>query len=176
MSIGWIHEDGKRDLYFLPRSIIRWYKTRLIISACRTVYSSRFHRLRVKNLHNFVSKNSRIDLWGVKLQHKVRRKNQSRKFFDLKNSDFFHSKLYENENFEIENFSKIFDLNFFRMPSLDQKFSRFCESIFLIFFLKSISLKRGSRWAQQFNWNTYCFDMKTSKIHIASTCCPYIYK
>ena len=36
------------------------------------MYSSRVHRLRVKNLHNFKSQKSRIDLWGVKLQHKAR--------------------------------------------------------------------------------------------------------
>ena len=36
------------------------------------MHSNRFHRLRVKNLHNCKSKKSRIDLWGVKLQHKVR--------------------------------------------------------------------------------------------------------
>ena len=34
--------------------------------------SNQFQRLRVKNLHNFKSNKSRIDLWGVKLHHKVR--------------------------------------------------------------------------------------------------------
>ena len=58
-------------------------KTRLIISACRTVDSNRFQRLRVKNLHNVTSKKSRIDLWGVKLQHKVR-------------SNFVRDEIFEN--------------------------------------------------------------------------------
>ena len=58
-------------LYFLPGSVVRLYILRLILSACRSVWFSRFRRLRVKNLHNFKSKKSRIDLWGVKLQHKV---------------------------------------------------------------------------------------------------------
>ena len=47
-------------------------KTRLIISAWRTVHSNRFQRHRMKNRHNFKSKKSRIYLWGVKLQDKVR--------------------------------------------------------------------------------------------------------
>ena len=33
--------------------------------------SNRFRRLRVKILHNFKPKKSKIDLWGVKLQHKA---------------------------------------------------------------------------------------------------------
>ena len=51
------------------------------------------------------------------------------KFFDLKNFENFHSKLYEKWKFWDRKKSKIFDL-------FDQTFSRFCESIFLIFFFK----------------------------------------
>ena len=65
-------EIGTRDLYFLPRCVSRWYKTRLILCACRTVGFSRFRRLRVKILHNVMSKKSRIDKVFGKLQHKVR--------------------------------------------------------------------------------------------------------
>ena len=69
--LGPLHEDGTRDLYFLPGSGSRWYKTRLILCACRTVGFNRFRRLRGKNLHNFESKKSRNGLLEVKLQHKV---------------------------------------------------------------------------------------------------------
>ena len=65
-------EIGTRDLYFLPHCGHRWYKTRLILCACRTVGFNRFRRLRGKNLHNFVSKKSRIDKLFAKIQHKVR--------------------------------------------------------------------------------------------------------
>ena len=65
-------EIGTRDPYFLPRCVDRCHKTRLILCACRTVGFNRFRRLRGKNLHNFVSKKSRIDKLFAKLQHKVR--------------------------------------------------------------------------------------------------------
>ena len=55
-----------------PKARLRRDKTRLIICACRTVGFNRSRRLRGKNLHNFVSKKSRIDKLFAKLQHKVR--------------------------------------------------------------------------------------------------------
>ena len=81
--MGGFAEIGTRDLYFLPGLGIRWYKTRLIISACRTVLFGRFRRLRVENLHNFMSKKSRNGLWGAKLQDKVP-------------SIFVHDEIFEN--------------------------------------------------------------------------------
>ena len=42
-----------------------------IFSACRTVRSDRFQRLRRKNLHNFMSKKSRIHKKIVELERKV---------------------------------------------------------------------------------------------------------
>ena len=101
-NYGWIHEDGKRYLgylYFLPGFGNRCNKTRLIVCACRTVGFGRFRRLRTENLHNFKSKKSRIDLWGVKLQHFGRTKKNESKFFDFFDLKFFHFHTNFNEKF-----------------------------------------------------------------------------
>ena len=73
----WEHVSWVLNLVAPTRSILsaKWAlanKTRLIISVWRTVDSNRFQRLRVKNLHNCMSKKSRIDKVFAKLQHKVR--------------------------------------------------------------------------------------------------------
>ena len=99
-------------LYFLPGCGDRWDKTRLILCACRTVGFDRFRRLRVKNLHNFVSKNSRFhkkwsNIYFGRSQKLFLVEIEKFRFFGLKFfhtilNDNFHSKLYENEKNEIE--------------------------------------------------------------------------
>ena len=108
-----IHGARTRDSYAGLHPGNRHNILRLILCACRTVWSGRFRGLRTKNLHNFKSKKSRIDLWGVKLQHKARRKNPSRKFSSFQNFEFFHSKMYEKWD-EKSKFFEFFDLENFR--------------------------------------------------------------
>ena len=69
---GSIHGVRTQDSYAGLHPGTRHHILRLIICACRTVVFGRFPRIRVKNLHTFKSKKSRINLWGVKLQDKVR--------------------------------------------------------------------------------------------------------